>query len=1204
MFQFKHKIMKKNVHPKWKYPQKMFTLLAVCLMCLLPSTLVAQKITVHVEQGTLDQAFQQIMKSSDVEIVYNTAQAAAVPCDEATFTNQEVAEILNVLLRGTALQFRVENGIYMIVEKQEERRPTDGKITGRIVDKDGNPLPGVTVFIKGTYMGTATGNDGSFVISHVPDSVVTVVASCVGMKTQELQAKLGDHLEIRMEVQVNEMDEVLITGFQVLKKREATSSIYTLNAEDIIEPVGTSIDQMLQGKVPGMSVMQMTSTVGAAPKIRIRGSSTIIGNREPVWVLDGVVLQDPVPLDPAELNSMDRVNLIGNAISGLNPEDIERIDVLKDASATALYGTKAANGVIVITTKRGKVGTPTIRYSTSMSFVERPSYDGLFVMNSAERIEVSEEIYRRGLEFVGFSPTNAGFEGAVYQLRNGLIDQKQFSDEVHKMKEMNTDWFDLLFRNSFSHQHTFSVSGGSENATYYFSAGYSNQRGASMKENSERFSFMSNLDFKINERFRVSAQLGASMNTTKRPMVDLFEYAYTTSRAIPAYNEDGSLFFYDYEAGYGDGLNTIPLTFNIFNELHYSGSETKIKTINTNINLDYKLASWLSLGAVLSYNSSSTTSESWYDERTYHVSTYRMLPYGYDRNTLTNLDNYLKMWCRIPYGGILNTSSNGGESFTGRFSLNINKSFHDIHSLSLLAGLDVQSQKSTGVEREEWGYLPERGKNFVELDAHDSFPLAEFEMANLKPTMTDATSNTLSYYASFSYAYKGKYVMSANVRGDGSNKLGEQARFLPVYSVSARWNMMDEPFMHSLLDVVPNFGLRISYGIQANVTDAHNPNMVISIGSLDMKSEEYYSVLSSLPNRGLKWEKTNSFNVGVDFDLFKGKLSGTFDYWYKKSKDQLMNLEVTSTNGGKSVTINGGDLVNKGWDLALSTTPVRTDNFTWNVAFNTSKAYNEVLTTANQSVTYSEYLNGSLVRDGFALNSFYSYRFAGLDENGIPMWYGLEDHDEKGNVTVTTQEQAFESALVYSGRREPKISGGISMGFSYKNFSLNSTFSMQFGSKIRLNDLYQGDDFKLPYPGQNMNSDFVNRWRKPGDEKHTNIPALTDEYYSVRGEYADINKTSIMDNVSSNYWQMYNNADMRVVSGNFMRCNSLSLSYSFGESVVKKLRLRSLYMSLGVSNPFVIKAKGLQGRDPEQLTMGSGTIPPQQTYSFSLNVTF
>lgn len=206
----------------------------------------------------------------------------------------------------------------------------------------------------------------------------------------------------------------------------------SLKAEDIIEPVGTSIDQMLQGKVPGMSVMQMTSTVGAAPKIRIRGSSTIIGNREPVWVLDGVVLQDPVPLDATELNSMDQVNLIGNAISGLNPEDIERIDVLKDASATALYGTKAANGVIVITTKRGKKGAPAIRYSNSMSFIERPSYDDLFLMNSKERIEVSEEIYRKGLQFVGYSPTNAGFEGSLYQLRNGLIDQAQFSREVQK----------------------------------------------------------------------------------------------------------------------------------------------------------------------------------------------------------------------------------------------------------------------------------------------------------------------------------------------------------------------------------------------------------------------------------------------------------------------------------------------------------------------------------------------------------------------------------------------------------------------------------------------------------------------------------------------------------------------------------------------------------------------------------------------------
>ena len=906
---------------------------------------------------------------------------------------------------------------------------------------------------------------------------------------------------------------------------------------------------------------------------------------------------------------MDRVNLIGNAISGLNPEDIERIDVLKDASSTALYGTKAANGVIVITTKRGKKGMPSIRYSTSMSFIGRPCYDDLFLMNSSERIEVSEEIYKRGLQFVGFSPTNAGFEGALYQLYNGMIDQKQFNQEVKEMKELNTDWFDLLFRNSFSHQHTFSLSGANDRVDYYFSAGYANQQGSSLKENSERFSFMSNLGFKISDKFRATVMLGASVSTTNRPTVDLFEYAYNTSRAIPAYNADGSCFFYDYSAGVMDGPNfTIPLIYNVFNELHYSGSKNKIRSINTNINLDYKFTSWLSASAVLSYNSSASEGEIWYDERTYKVATYRKLPYGFDRKQLTNLSNYMNNVCELPFGGILNSSSNGGDSFTARVSFNINKSFNEVHSLSLLGGLDLQSQKSTGISEEIWGYLPERGKNFVFLDKLDEWPNAARRMLQMKPTIIDATTNSIAYYASFAYAYKGKYVMSANIRGEGSNKLGEQARFLPIWSFSGRWNVTDEYFMDPLLNVLSSLAIRASYGIQANVTEAHNPNMIISVGSLDSKSEEYYATLSSLPNEGLKWEKTNSFNIGIDFDLFKGKLSGSFEYFHKKSKDQLLPLQVTSTNGDKMVTINGGDLTNKGWDLVLALTPIRTENFEWRLSFNTSKVYNEVFTTAEQSVTYEQYLNGSLVRDGYALNTFYSYRFGGLDNKGIPIFLGLEDHDEEGNVIITTQEEALRSALVCSGKREPDLSGGLSMGFQYKNLSINSTFTLQLGSKIRLNELYQGNDFKLPYPGQNMSSDFVKRWRKPGDEKYTNIPTLTDELYTVRGVYTGgenpINKTDIMNNVSSNYWQMYNNADMRVVSGNFLRCNSISLSYSFNSDLVKKLYLKSLSLSFGVSNPFVVKAKGLQGRDPEQLTIGSGTVPPQQTYSFSMNVTF
>ena len=437
--------------------QGLLCLLVLCFSFPLFAQQTGKAIDINVKDATMKEILE-IIKKHDYRLVYSTAVIDA--CKKKVTMNLKkatVSQVLDEAFKDTELSYKVEGNLITIKEVQKDKSIV---AKGVVKDEQGQPVPGVSVIIKGTVTGTATDANGNFQIKVSENSVL--LFSFVGMEVKSVLVESDAPITVVMKEVVNEMDEVVITGFQTVKKRESTSSIVTLKAEDFMEPIGTSIDQMLQGKVPGMSVMQMTSTVGAAPKIRIRGSSTIIGNREPVWVLDGVVLQDPVPLDATELNSMDRVNLIGNAISGLNPEDIERIDILKDASATALYGTKAANGVIVITTKRGKIGTPSIRYSTSMSFVGRPSYDNLFLMDSKERIEVSEEIYRRGLQFVGFSPTNAGFEGALYQLYNGGIDQKQFSEQVQKMKETNTDWFDLLFRNSFSHQHTFSLSGAND----------------------------------------------------------------------------------------------------------------------------------------------------------------------------------------------------------------------------------------------------------------------------------------------------------------------------------------------------------------------------------------------------------------------------------------------------------------------------------------------------------------------------------------------------------------------------------------------------------------------------------------------------------------------------------------------------------------------------------------------------------------------
>ena len=1180
--------------------QGLLCLLVLCLSLPVFAQQENKTININVKDATVKEVLE-IIKKHDYRLVYSTTVIDA--CKKKVTMNLKkatVAQVLDEAFKATDLVYKVDKNLITIKEVQKDKSIV---AKGIVKDEKGEPIPGVTVIIKGTITGTATDANGKFQIK-VPENSV-LIFSFIGMETETVLVESDAPVTVVMKEMVNEMEEVVITGFQTVKKRESTSSIVTLKAEDFIEPVGTSIDQMLQGKVPGMSVMQMTSTVGAAPKIRIRGSSTIIGNREPVWVLDGVVLEDPVQLDATELNSMDRVNLIGNAISGLNPEDIDRIDVLKDASATALYGTKAANGVIVITTKRGKMGAPSIRYSTAMSFVERPSYDGLFMMNSKDRIEVSQEMHERGLEFIGFTPKNVGYEGLLQQYWDGNISTNDFYSGVKKLKEMNTDWFDLLFRNSFSHSHTFSVSGANERTDYYFSAGYSNQRGSQLQERGERFSFMSNVGFKVSDRFRVNASLGASISTTDRPTVDLFQYAYTTSRAIPAYNADGTYAFYDKSIIDGATVKE-PLSYNVFNELEHSGSVNKIRSVNTNITLDYKLTSWLNANAILSYNTASTEAESYYDERTYYVSELRGLPYGYDKSKLTEsqLDSWKKYNCKLPFGGVLESSNESNDSFMVRGSLNMNKLFNEVHSISFSAGLDIKTTHAKGYSKTDYGYLPERGKKFLELENISEYPKAVETMLGLLPIVKDNTNNNFSYYASFSYCYKGKYIFSANMRGEASNKLGDDksARFLPIWSVSGRWNLTDEYFMQPLENVISNLGIRSSYGIQANVTDAHNPNMVIGLGTLDTKSEEYKATLASLPNHGLRWEKTYSFNLGIDFDLFKGKLSGAFEYYQKKSRDQLLSVEVTSTNGAKIVTINGGDLMNKGWDLSLSATPIKTKDFQWGLTFNTGKVYNEVANMADYVPTYSDYLSGSIVKNGYALNSFYSYRFGGLNEKGYPVFLGVEDHDEDGNVTVATREQAFASAMVYSGRREPNVSGGLTTNFRYKRIAVNVMFTLSLGAKVRLNDLYEGDNFKLPYPHQNMSTDFLNRWKKPGDEKYTNIPVLTDEYLSIANQVD--NKTNIMDAVASNYWQMYNNCDMRVVSGNFMRCRSISMSYSLSDNIVKKLYLKAVSFTLGVSNPFVIKAKGLQGRDPEQVTLGSGTIPPQQTYSFSMNVTF
>lgn len=1175
-----------------KIPPKF--LLIMLLFSGLPAWAVADGlVTVKVRDAGVREVLE-LLRKQDYRLVYTSAEINA--CDKKITLDLQhvpVEEVLRETFSNTSFAFRVEKNLITVWLAAAEDYVT---AQGVVRDKKGEPLPGVTVLVKGTRTGTSTNAKGEYSIRVKKNTAL--VFTCIGMENQEVTVKSEERVEVMMKASSTEMKEVVITGYgPPVDRNKLTSSVFSVKVEDVIEPVGSHLDQMLQGKIPGMAVLQQTSTVGAAPKIRIRGSSSISGNREPVWVLDGVIMENPVKLDAAELNSMDRVNLIGNAISGLNPEDIERIDILKDASATAIYGVKAANGVIVITTKRGKPGPPAVNYSTSMSVVGRPDVKDMHLMNSAERIEVSEEMHRRGLQYVGYTPSGMGYEGALQDLWDNKIGMEEFDRRVKALKEMNVDWFKYLYRNAFSQNHTLSVSGAGEKISYYFSAGYSNQQGAVLNEKGERYSFMSNLDLHASSKFHAMASFGGSISSNERPhsSIDILQTAYYTSPAVPAYHADGSYAFFDKSPGYHGTPN---LYYNIFHELQTTGQSDETRSINTNLTLDYSLVEWLKLSGIFSYNTAVNTREEYADEDSYYVSSLRKTVYGYRFNTAQYAQAY-RDWkeheAKLPFGGVLDQNDTRNNAYTARVSLAFDKSLGD-HNLSAFCGIDVHSSSYSGKSQTVYGYMRGRGKNVTWIDPkeYDAYRKAT---ENLVPRFTDSRDNTLSYYGSVGYIYKGKYILNANVRGDASNKLGQDkdARFLPIWSVSGRWNLTDEAFMMPLEKVLSSFSVRSSFGLQGNVTDAHNPNMIIGLGAFDSRAEEYKAGLVALPNPGLKWEKTASFNIGCDFSFFYGALSGSFEYYTKKGKDQLLSVTLSAVNGATSATINGGDVHNSGWELSLSAVPIKTKHVTWSLNFNTSKNRNEVKNAGDRIYDYTAYLSGNLVQNGYALNSFYSYRFGGLDGRGLPVFLGTDYKDEDGNILIHNRDEAIASALVYSGRREPLVSGGLSSHLRLYQFSFNFLFSVQWGNKIRLNELY-GPNFRLPYPQQNMQDEFVNRWRAPGDEQYTDIPVLTDEPSRVYpgGE---------LDKICTDRWEMYDNSDLRVVSGNFIRCRSIAVSYHLPDRILSRTCLKNLTLGLGVSNPFVIRSKALKGRDPEQVTMGSHTIPPQQTWGFNLSVT-
>ena len=1147
----------------------------------------SNRLTLKMEEVSLEQVIWEIQKQTDFVFMYGTRDIAKVDKLTVDMTDKTVNEILDQCLRNTGLIYEI-SGNAVVIKRADDDKKEMVVIKGTVKDTKGEPLPGVTIVEKGTTIGVATGIDGDFTFTTVKKDSITLVFSFVGMKPRSVLWNGQKMLNVVLEEEATEMEEVVVTGYQTVKKSNMAGSVSTIKAEDLVLNGTQSLEQALQGKLPGVMVLNQDGLVGTRQKVRVRGTSTLLGSQEPVWVVDGIIQEDPLPFKATELvsfgsdpDNIDMIrNFVGSAIAWLNPSDIQDVTVLKDASATAIYGIKAANGVIVITTKKGTSGRMSLNYSGNFSIGSKITFSKMNLMNSKQRVDVSREIFDEGI-ISGNALSPVGYQGLLKQYLEEKISYAEFNAGVKKLEVVNTDWFDLLYENPFSHSHNISLSGGSETSTYYASFGMMKKNGTAKGNDSESYQGSVSVTSKMWNKVLISGKLAGSVAKTKAfNKVTPYTYASKTSRVIAAFDDEGDYYYYRNRAGY---------MYNVLNELENTGNENTTSSINANLKLDWELLKGFKFETTFGYSYSSSFGETWATEYSAYIAQKRKYEFGaYGPNDI----EYQRS--ELPHGGELSIAEYRNNSYTWRNQFSYVKNF-GMHLITAMVGQETKSSKYDGLTETVFGYLPGRGKTVLnppgailntagEMVAN---PLLDREM---KISIKDNTTNSLSFYGAFTYTFDERYVLNASIRSDASNRFGQDksARYQPVWSVGLRWNMGREHFLEGQ-NLLNEFSVRASYGYQGNANEGAGPDLIAYIPSgsdgYAKETGEYLLKIKSLPNPMLKWEKTRTIDFGVDFVFLKNKVSGTFEYYHKKTTDVIVNRELPYEDGVLSMPMNGGSLKNSGWELSFSLTPVRTKKFLWSLGFNTSKNYNEITSALETKKSWQAAASGGLQKDGYPVSGIWAFEYTGLSSTDGSPQFNLEGLDD---LIAQTDATAY---MKYVGKLDPDFSGGITTSFKYKQLTLSSSFNLQVGGKKFLYQMFDSDmNNTTPYEYNNMSRDLVKRWRKPGDEEITNIPSLP----------ARDRGAIVLPTTTERAHLLYNFSDIRVVNASFLRCNNITLSYNISEGWIRKFA-QNMGFTFSVSNPFIIVSKDFKGRDPEVAT---GSQPISQSYTLSVNLSF
>ncbi len=1077
-------------------------------------------------------------------------------------------------------------------------------VKGKIVDENGEPAIGAGIVVKGHLkIGTTTDANGNFTLNGVPSQKGTKLSiSYLGYKTVEVDP--APNLGITLELDADYLDAVVVTGMTSMDKRLFTGAADQLSADDIKLAGMADISRGLEGRSAGVSVQNVSGTFGTAPKIRVRGATSIYGSSKPLWVVDGVIMEDIVDIDADELSSGDATTLIASAIAGLNAEDIEKFDILKDGSATSIYGARAMAGVIVITTKRGQAGVSSINYTGEFTYRAIPSYNNYNIMNSQDQMSVYMDMQNKGWLNLAETMTASasGVFGKMYQLiQDGQIANTTDGRNAYlrEAEYRNTDWFDVLFNNNIMQTHSISMSSGNEKSNYYASVSVMNDPGWYKSSKVERYTANLNATYNIFKNLSANIITSGSYRKQKAPGtlssstnyvmgevsrefdINPYSYALNTSRTLDP-NEY-------YTRNYAD--------FNILNELENNYIDLSVVETKFQAELKWQPIQNLSLSALGAFKYQATSQEHNITENSNQALAYRATEPTTVRDNNSYLytdpdDPYAVPVTILPSGGIYERTDNKMTSYDFRATATYSKTFANTHIINLFGGMSLNKIDRHNTWFRGWGLQYDMG--MTPYYSYLAFKQGQEDLADYY-TVGDSYYRELAYFINGTYSYKGRYTINGTLRYEGSNKMGKStsARWLPTWNVSGSWNMHEENFFDALHPVLSHFTLKASYSLTADRGPSSVTNSLAIIESYtpwrpSTGDSETGLEVTSLENSELTYEKKHELNIGVDAGFLDNRISLAVD-WYKRNNYDLIGIVTTQGIGGEITKYgNVAEMESNGVEVSLTTKNIQTRKFSWTTNFIYSHTHNEVtkLETSTRALTL---VSGTgFTMEGYPSRSLFSFQFEGLDETGLPVLRNTEGESTSSEFNFQDRdEDRLRENLVYSGPVDPTDIGSLGNIFQYGGFRLNVFITYSFGNVVRLDPVFSYSYSDLDA----MPREFKNRWMVAGDEEYTDIPTIA-------------SKRQYQLNSSIRYgYSAYNYSTARIAKGDFIRMKEISLSYDFKKSLVSKLRMNSLSLKLQATNLFLIYAdKKLNGQDPEFYNTGGVAAPVPRQFTLTVRI--